>query len=33
VLQTLRTFKREMEVAMALTGVTKTSDITRDVLI
>ena len=29
---TLRTFKREMEVAMALTGVTKTSDITRDVL-
>ena len=29
---TLRTLKREMEVAMALTGVTKTSDITRDVL-
>jgi L-lactate dehydrogenase (cytochrome) len=29
---TLRTFKREMEVAMALTGVTKTGDITRDVL-
>ncbi len=29
---TLRTMKREMEVAMALTGVTKTSDITRDVL-
>ena len=29
---TLRTFKREMEVAMALTGVTKTSEITRDVL-
>jgi len=29
---TLRTMKREMEVAMALTGVTKTSDITPDVL-
>lgn len=29
---TLRTMKREMEVAMALTGVTKTSEITRDVL-
>ena len=29
----LRTFKREMEVAMALTGVTKTSEITRDVLV
>jgi L-lactate dehydrogenase (cytochrome) len=32
VLATLRTMKREMEVAMALTGVTKTQDITRDVL-
>ena len=32
VLAILRTFKREMEVAMALTGVTKTSDITKDVL-
>lgn len=33
VLAQLRTFKREMEVAMALTGVTKTRDITSEVLV